>query len=91
MTRKQFHLEFRRHFADFVEKKRTAIGHLNAPFFVGDSASERPFDVAEKLAFQEFSGNGAAVNCNKWFGGTRAIEVNRFGEEFFTGSGLPVD
>src|SRR6476646_9231279 len=39
--------------ANFVEKKRSAVGQLEAPEFLGDGAGERALFVPEQLTFEQ--------------------------------------
>ena len=62
MHAKQLRLAAEAQIADFVEKQRAAGGQLELalPRFVG--VGERPFLVAEQLAFGQRLGNGRAVD-----------------------------
>ncbi len=50
---KDLRLQRQRQVADFVEKQRTAMGHLELAGLAGRSAGKRPFLVAEELGLQQ--------------------------------------
>ena len=56
-----FDLQGRFHLADLVQKQRSAVRHERRAFAFGAGTSERPFDVAEKLALQQIVRDGCAV------------------------------
>ena len=59
-------LQIKRHIADFVEKKRAAVGRLNqADFAFAFGAGKAARGIAVKLAFNQIFGNGGAVYRNK--------------------------
>src|SRR5208283_5059747 len=68
---KQFDLHGHRHFTDLVEKNRALIGNLeeSTPILVG--SGERTLDIAEQFAFEQGLREGAAIDRNKRFGGSR--------------------
>ncbi len=49
----EFDLQGRGDFADFIQKEGALVSGLDAPHHLGMGARERPFFVAEKLAFQK--------------------------------------
>src|SRR5688500_1233786 len=79
-------LQHRGHGADFVEKYRAAVGFLKEAFFIGDSASERAFAMAEKFGFEQVFGKRAAVDGNKWGELTTAVEMEGASDEFLAGA-----
>src|SRR5579859_1847241 len=60
-----FCLRAKAHVADFVEKKRAAVGGLKFSGFVVARSGEAALDVAEKLGFDELFGNGGAIDFNE--------------------------
>nr|GEU28337.1 hypothetical protein [Tanacetum cinerariifolium] len=60
--REQLGLRGQRHVADFVEEQRAAARGLEAPGAVGAGIGERPFAVAEQLAFERRFGQRAHVH-----------------------------
>ena len=60
----QLHLHRRGDIADFVQEKRSFMGLFEAPLALANGASERPFLVAEKLAFQERLRHGGAIDSH---------------------------
>src|ERR1700759_5031045 len=55
------------------------------------SSCERALFMTEEFAFDEFGGNGSAVEGDKWCCGALAFFVDGAGYEFFAGAGFPVD
>src|SRR5579859_7401725 len=55
----KFCLQIERHIGDLVEKKRAALGKLEAPDTVVARIGESAFHVAEELAFKEAFGKAA--------------------------------
>ena len=76
------------HFADLVEKKRAAVGELEAALARIDRARKCAADMTEQLALEQFFGNGAAINWNKRPGLAGAQFMNRPRRKFFTGAAL---
>ena len=58
----EFDLQKRIHFAHFVQENSTATGHLKASPAGMHRAGKRSLLVTKKLGFQEFVGDGAAVD-----------------------------
>jgi hypothetical protein len=52
----QLGLHRERHFADFIEEQRTAIGEFETAGLVLECAGKRPFYVPEELALEETFG-----------------------------------
>ena len=64
----QLGLHFEADVADFVEEQGAAVGQLEAADLVAMGAGERPFDVAEQLAFEQVGGQGGAVDLDEGLG-----------------------
>ena len=59
----QLDLDRDRHVADLVEEQRAAVGVLKPADAIAVGAGERPFDVAEQLAFQHVFAQLGAVRA----------------------------
>src|ERR1017187_5752333 len=87
----ELHLKFKGHLPDFVEKHSPAIGDLDLSLLVGNSTCKGPFDMAEKLRFEQLPGNGSAVDRHEGTVLAGAVEVDGFGEEFLACSRFSVN
>ena len=87
----QFHLDGKRHVADFVEEKRAAVRLFEASGAAGDGTGERAFFVAEEFAFQQIFRNGTAVDGDHFLLPPRAVFVHRLGDEFLAGAAFAGD
>src|SRR5277367_5659603 len=72
----QFRLHGHGHVADFVEKERAALGLFEFSEVFGGGAGEGAFFVAEEFGFDEFGGDGGAVQSNKGIFFTRRFFVD---------------
>ena len=79
------------HIADFVEEKRAAVGLLKFADFVVDGAGEAAFDMAEKFGFDEFFGDGGAIDFDERAFVAEAGGVQRACDEFLAGAAFAVD
>ena len=57
-------------FSNLVEKQRTAVCLRDKSLLVRGRASERAFDVAKQLAFDEVGRNARTVDVDEWGVGT---------------------
>ena len=87
----QLALEFQRHFADFIQKQRAAIGEFKAAHAVLYCARKRATDVAEELTLKQFARHGGAINPNERCGLARAAVVDRAGDQFLARTGFTQD
>ena len=79
------------HVADFVEKERAAVGLFEFAEMVGGSAGEGAFFVAEEFGFDQFGGNGGAVECDECVFAARRFFVDRARDQFLAGAGFAED
>ena len=85
----QFGLAFERHFANFVQKQRAAVGLLEEADVIAVGAGERARFVAEQLAFHQLGGNRRAVDAQHRPIGARARFVQRPGDQFLARAAFP--
>src|SRR5512145_1008080 len=75
-------LQFERHFADFIEQKRSfACLDKKSPLVVF-RAGKRSFLVAEQFRLQKVSGERRTVDGEKRFLGKVGMIVNKAGDDF---------
>ena len=84
-------LERRRHVADLVEEQRAAVALLELADAAAVSPRERPFLVAEQLAFQQALRDGGAVDGQERPVGPAAVVVESAGDQFLAGAALAED
>src|SRR5579859_1846949 len=82
----EFGLRGRRHFADFVEQERAAVGQFKAADAALGRAGESTALVAEDFAFHQGFGNRRAVDGDERAAGARREPVNRAGNNLFARS-----
>src|SRR4029434_1659412 len=70
-------------------KDGAALGLLELSEMTSGSASERSFFVPEEFGFDQFSGNGRAVQSNERSARASAAIVKRASYEFLASSGFP--
>ena len=63
----QLRLDLHGEIADFVEKKRAALGRLDLAPMIPDRAGEGSLDVAEEFAFEQFFGKAGATDGHERF------------------------
>lgn len=88
---KEFGLEVEREFTEFVEKKGTALGGDKGTRSALDGSGEGTFDVTEEFGFDEFAGDGRAVEDHEGLGSAGRVVVDGAGHEFFSGARLAGD
>ena len=82
----QLRLGEERHLADLVEKERAALRHFElADLAALLRAGERPFLIAEELAFKEVIGDTRAVDGDKGILVTPALLVDGAGDQLLAG------
>src|SRR5579862_2277841 len=79
------------HVADFVEKQGAVISRSELADFVFAGAGKTTLGVPEELGFDEFLGNGGAIDFNKRLVAAEAGGVQRAGDQFLAGSAFSVD
>jgi hypothetical protein len=72
----QLHLQFQRHFADFVQEQRAAICQLNFASFICKRAGEGALDMSKQLGLQEVLRNGTIVDCDERLALPAAVEMD---------------
>ena len=82
----QLHLKRYRHVSDFVQEYRAAVRLLEAANARLDRTGEGAFDVAKQLRLQEVLRYRTAIDADHLLVFALAVEVNRFSNEFFSGS-----
>jgi hypothetical protein len=84
----QFDLHFEAHIADFIEKKRTRVGHLEPTPSIDEGSGERTLGVSKEFALEKFVGDRPAVHRDE--GATRpdGETMDRLGDQFFSRAGL---
>ena len=76
------------HVADFVEKNCSVFGLFEFSQMPSGGAGEGTFFVSEEFGFDEFRGNGGAIQRNKWAGSAGAAFMQSAGDEFLAGAGF---
>src|SRR5262245_15556713 len=79
-------LPFQRHFADFVEKQRAAVGLLEETEMIAVSASKCSSLVTEQLTFHQLVRNRGAVDAQHWPIGPETGLMNGAGDELLARS-----
>jgi hypothetical protein len=79
------------HFGDFVQEQRAAFGLLEEAFAIHVGAGEGAFDGAEELAFDQFAGQGGAVDLDERAFAAGAEVVDEVGDDFLAGAAFAGD
>ena len=87
----QLDLQGRGHVADLVQEYGSALRAHKQAGMVSSCSRKGALDVPEQFRFQQFGGNGAAVDRDKGLRVARAGAVNRAGQQLFTGAGFALD
>lgn len=87
----QLCLQGKRHFRDFVEQKRAAIGCAEEALAGGIGTGKRTLLVPEQQSFQHRFGHGRAVDGNERLVPARRALVDEAAQDFLAGAGRPVD
>jgi hypothetical protein len=72
----------------FRQEKRPSVSEFDSVLLVSHGAGERPLYVAEQCRFEQLAGDGSAVDRHEWLVFPQALDVNRPGEQFFSGACL---
>src|SRR5690554_5542667 len=87
----QFYLHGQGQVGHFVQEKSAAVGAAEQTGFIVNGAGEAAFLVAEEFAFHQFRRYGSAVDGDEWAVGSRALQVDHPGNQFFTAAGFTAD
>ena len=87
----QLRLQFRREFADLVQKQRSALRHFDFPLFLRRSSRERTFFMSKQFALQQIFRNRRAINRHKGIFRAAAVVVNCSRHQLFSGPALTLD
>ena len=78
----QLCLHRERHFSDFIEKQRAAVGQFEAARLVLQRAGKRASHVTEEFALEQVVGHGAAIHLDEGATLPRALVVSSASDEF---------
>src|SRR5690554_260150 len=87
----QFYLHGQGQVGHFVQEQGAAVGAAEQAGFIVNGAGEAAFLVAEEFAFHQFRRYGSAVDGDEWAVGSRALQVDHLGNQFFTAAGFTAD
>src|SRR5580765_1386185 len=87
----QFDLQWRRHLAHLVEKKRSACGRTQKSLSVLGCSCKRALCMAKKLAFEQRFGQCSAIDGKERLVRTAAVEMDRAGDQLFAGSAFALN
>ena len=73
------------HVADFVQEERAAVGLLELAHLVFHGPGERAFHVAEQFAFDQFLGDGGAVDFHEGLLGAETEKMQGMRDQFLSG------
>ena len=88
---KQFCLQVRAHFRDFVQEDCALIGHFKLSWFAAHRARERALLEPEKLRFQKFAWQGRAIHLHKRLVAPLRAQMNHSRNNFFAHAALPTN
>jgi hypothetical protein len=74
-----------------IQKDRTPVGQLEAPFFLCDGAGETPLLMTEELTLEEMLTQGSTVDGNERPVPALTVEVDRLGCQFLARSAFALD
>ena len=84
-------LRLEAHVADFVEKKRAAVGAFESAAFFRRPAGDGAVPIAEELALDEVLGDGRAVQLDEDAVAAQALRVDGARDELLAGAGFAID
>ena len=87
----QLGLQLERQGSDLVQKDCAPVGQLEQPGLGCDRSGEGAPLVAEELALQQVCGNRRAIDLDKGSRGSRAVIVQRPGQQLLSGAGFSTD
>src|SRR5438270_850815 len=85
MVARHIDLDFRIKVADFIQEKRSAVGHFKIADFLRIGAAKGALLVSEEFAFDQVFGNGGAVYVHPWFVAAKRMAMDGAGNHFFAG------
>ena len=85
----KLHLKLPRQFRHLVQKKRSAVRHLDEPRLIDHSPCKSPFYVSEEFALDEILRNRAAVYRHERFVFSLAFVMYGARREFLSSAALP--
>src|SRR5262249_1862236 len=88
---KQLGLERQRHVADLIEKGRAAVGIFKAPLAQPVGAGKGAGLVAEQLVIEQVFVQSGAIHGHERLVLSRAVGVDRLGNQLLTRAGLALD
>src|ERR1700678_897375 len=88
---KELYLHGKRHLADFIEKDRSAAGHFEQSALILIGHGESSLEIAEEFTFEQSLGECAAVYGDEWVSGAGRTDMNRAGNQLFTGAAFTVN
>jgi len=88
---KQFGLKVQVQLADFVQEDGPPVSLLEFTDLAGMRSGERPFFVAEELAFHQVAWNSGTVHNNERSAFPTGCIMDGFGDQLFTRATLPLD
>ena len=88
---KQLDLEVWRHFPDFVEKERSAVGDLEEAGLVSIRIRKGPATETEEFTLEELAGERAAVEGHEALPRPRTLAMDCPGDDFLAGTRLPFE
>ena len=86
-----FRLRLQAHVANFVQKKRAAVGFLKLAHLIFARAGEAAFAMAEHFRFDQLLGNGRAVHFHKWHAAARLLFMERASDQLLSGAAFTVN
>src|SRR4029077_1220771 len=78
-------------FSDLVEKQRAVMCDLKQALLLGDRTGERAFFMHEQFRFEQFLVDGGAIHGLKYLIRTKAVFMDRAGDQFLSSSALTAD
>src|SRR4029079_12998931 len=87
----EFGLELEAHLGDLVEEQGAALGGADDAEVVAVRAGEGAATMAEELAFEQFAGDGGAIERDEGFLGAVGKVVDCAGDDFLAGAAFTGD
>src|SRR5262249_50065351 len=88
---KEFSLQDRGEFADFVEEERASVGCFEKAFLHLLCISKCAFLVSEELGFHQSFGNGGAVDSDERLVASGAFVMQGLGDQVLAGTALTLN
>ena len=87
----QLGLHIERHFADFVEEERAAVGRFEQPLLGLHGPGESAFDVSEEFRFDQRRNDRGTIDRNKGTFAARTGKMHGARDEFLAGAAFAED